>query len=132
MFFTIDEVIKQNRDIFKWYKNAQKLWDGILGKWDISKQTNIDGLANELWRMQLSFERNCGGRTIGQEIMVISGIVQFYNINVGFEQEWNTPVDNRLKKARNTYKAFQRSSCSMEVKFTAKAVARFYGLEEDY
>jgi hypothetical protein len=132
MFFTIDEIMKQNRDIFKWYKNARKIWEALLIKWDISKQSNIDGLANDLWKYQHSFERHCGGKTIGQEIMVITGIVQFYNVNVGFEQEWNTPNDHRLKKAINVYKAFQRSSCSMEVKFTAKNVAKSYGLETNY
>lgn len=132
MFFTIDSLLQQDRDIIKWYKNGKILWDQLLAKWDMSKQININHLANDLWRHQFDFESKCGGKSVGQEIMAIIGIVQFYNINTGFEPEWNRPNDYRLRKALNVYRAFQSSTCSTEVKFAAKRIAKLYGLEENY
>ncbi len=71
------------------------------------------------------FETNCGGRYVGQEIMVISGIARFYSTMLGFE------ANDDLDTARKIYRAIQKSYCSMEVKGHADTVAKSYGLLED-
>jgi hypothetical protein len=129
MHFSIEKLIQQNNDILAWYKNAQDLWDDIKKQYDLSDETKIMDLADTLHLKQHTFEHSCGGRSVGQEIMVIVGIAQFYTTQFGFDVGYDAEYDNRFEKALNVYKAFKRSNCSMEVKFHADDVARSYGLE---
>jgi hypothetical protein len=66
------------------------------------------------------FEANCGGRWVGQEVMVVSGLAGLYSSETGF--------DRNEKRARLLYDAFQSSYCSVEVKSIAEEVARSYDL----
>jgi len=132
MHFTIEKILEGDREILVWYKNALKLWDEILDKYKIQEDNLISELAKELWNYQLQFEHECGGRTIGQEVMVVSGIAQFYSTDVGFDIRWGERDDYRFEKARNLYTAIQQSMCSVEVKGYARDVARSYGLEEEW
>ena len=131
MHFTIEQLIHNNSDILEWYKRAKEIWNEIFKKFDPAKSENIDLLAKELFNKQLQFEHECGGRWIGQEIMVISGIAQFYSTDTGFDVRYDQEYDYRLEKARNLYQAFQLSYCSIEVKGHARNIAESYDLEED-
>jgi hypothetical protein len=71
---------------------------------------------------QMWFERNCGARWVGQEIMVVSGIGMLYSTKAGF--------GDNADRARVLYDAFQQSFCSIEVKSIAREVAESYGLLE--
>lgn len=128
MYFTFDELINGNPKIVDWYKNALQLWDDILKNYDIKETKQFGKLAKELFQKQSLFESKCGGRSTGKEIMAITGIIQFYNLTTGFEEEWDKENTFRKKKARNLYNAILFSGCSVEVKMTAKKVAKFYGL----
>lgn len=119
MHNTIEKLMLGDEDIVAHYRSARKLWSGIM---DEFPDINPKKLSKELTSKQLAFEHNCGGRWIGQEIMVISGIAQFYTISCGFG-------DNK-EKAIQVYKAFMMSYCSIEVKSVAEDVAKSYYLNE--
>ena len=119
-------------------REIEKFWNEIdpydtsliLKAYDLKETSQFGKLSMELFEKQVQFESRCGGRSTGKEIMAISGILQFYKINTGFETEWDQPNDFRKKKARNLYNALLFSGCSVEVKMTAKKIAKFYGLVE--
>jgi len=119
MKFTINHLLNKNQKIFEYYQTAKTHWKEILD--DIGFD-NVDELAKRLFTDQLWFEHNCGGRTLGQEVMAISGIAQFYDIYVGFE--------DTFKKAQYVYEAFASSFCSLEVKYYARETAVEYDIIE--
>lgn len=121
MHYTIELLLKKNEEIFSWYEKAAKRWRAIIRA--ESSPLDIDSLASTLTTEQSWFERNCGGRHIGQEIMVIVGIAQYYSTDDGF-------AGNDRIRARKIYKAFRRSYCSLEVKSHAKRIAEDYRLLE--
>jgi len=85
-------------------------------------------LALVLSSKQREFEHICPEQTdrwLGQEIMVVVGIVQFYWIATGFSSE-------NLGKQRRIYQAFRLSHCSLEIKALAEDVAQSYELMEDW
>jgi hypothetical protein len=129
MQYTIEALIQKNRDVVQWYINALDIWADIFRKIDPADEANIEILAKELSNRQLEFEHKCGTRWVGQEIMVITGIAQFYTTNFGFGVGYKEKYDKRKEKATNIYKAFKRSYCSVEVKFHADDIARNYDLE---
>jgi len=131
MFYTLNELMLGHSNVVNWYQDAIKLWSGILKDIDIKDSKTIGLLARELNIHQSRFEQACGDRSSGKEIMAITGIIQFYNINTGFEDEWDKKNTFRKKKAKNIYNAILFSGCSVEVKMTAKKVAKFYGLVGD-
>jgi hypothetical protein len=120
MHYTIELLIQGNQEVIGYYDKAKSKWIDILSTIDLNK---IEEFSNNLTILQLWFEHNCGGRWIGQEIMVISGICQFYNTQSGFGESKN--------RAINIYKAFMKSYCSIEVKGIAEEVAKSYYLLED-
>lgn len=120
MHHTIDLLLKQDENVLEYYQTALDKWKEIL---ESSDALSVEALAQRLFAEQLWFEHNCGTRWVGQEIMVITGISQFYDLSKGFE-------DN-LDKAILVYKAFMASYCSIEVKGVAKDVARSYYLLDE-
>jgi hypothetical protein len=126
MHYTIQKLIEGNTEVVNYYKRAKEIWDEINQKIDIKNESNIKTLAQDLTHRQIvDFEHDCGGRNIGQEIMAWYGIAQYYTVEDGFGSE-----PDRLQSAKNVYEAFQRSSCSLEVKSAANDAAKFYDLEE--
>ncbi|HHG3121897.1 hypothetical protein [Vibrio parahaemolyticus] len=120
MHNTIEKLMLGDEDIVAHYSAARKLWEEIMDKFP---DVNPSALSKELTSKQLIFEHSCGGRWIGQEIMVISGITQFYTISCGFGEN--------KEKAIKVYKAFMMSYCSIEVKGVAQDVAKSYYLNEE-
>ncbi|EJD6402369.1 hypothetical protein M0H77_RS19605 [Providencia rettgeri] len=117
MRYTIERLISADQEIITYYSKALKLWETILeAKPDYKK------LSKSLPSDQLLFEQHCGGRWIGQEIMVITGITQFYKTEDGFGE--------RKESAMLVYKAISSSYCSMEVKSVTEQVAKYYFLTE--
>lgn len=125
MYYTIQKLIEGDNEVINYYQEAKKIWKKISDKIEIQDELNIKTLAQELTNRQMSFEYRCGGRYIGQEIMAWYGIAQYYTVEDGFGSELD-----RLQSAKNVYEAFQRSSCSLEVKNAANNVAKFYDLDE--
>lgn len=130
MFFTLDEIMKGNSQVLNWYEGALNLWKEILKHYDLKDSSEYGKLSKVLFENQFKFEQKCGGRSIGKEIMAVSAIIQFYNINTGFEDEWDKPTEHRQKQAKTLFNAIQFSTCSLEVKSHAKRIAKIYGLIE--
>lgn len=119
MHSTIEALVNGDRSVVQHYARAKQLWDEILASPDAA---NVDALSQRLSSAQFRFENECGGRWVGQEIMVIVGIAQFYSTVAGF--------DGNVKRARLVYDALRASHCSMEVKGHAERVAESYSLLE--
>lgn len=114
---TVNWLIRGRREVLDYYSRALEIWSDIqrdLGFDDVER------LAAQLRGYQMQFETECGGRFEGQEVMLVSGIAQFYNPEQGFE-------DNQ-EQARNLTRAIVRSGCSIEVKHGAVELAHLYGL----
>jgi hypothetical protein len=120
MHYTVELLVRGDRNVSEFYRAAVGRWKEI---WSRPNVKDVVYLATTLSDEQLWFERNCGGRWIGQEIMVVSGIGLLYSTGAGFE--------DKADRARLLYDAFQRSYCSVEVKSIAREVAESYGLLEE-
>ena len=119
--YTLEKLINGQADIVENYNNARELWAEIVQS-DAFNTT--DSLAEELTMRQLQFEQNCGGRWIGQEIMALTGIGQFYSSEIGF--------DATHEEAIKVKEAFARSYCSLEVKWHAEKAVKIFSLTENF
>lgn len=119
MHYTIEMLVNGNSEILEFYRKAKHRWKKILNE---NQNANSNELSKVLTNEQLWFEYNCGTRWIGQEIMVVTGITQFYSTDSGF--------DERKDQALLVYNAFMNSYCSIEVKGAANSVAKNYYLIE--
>jgi len=117
MHYSLEMLVQGKREIVDFYQIATDRWGEI---WSREASRDLGSLANLLPSEQMWFERHCGGRWIGQEVMVVSGLAGMYTTEAGF--------DHQLDKARLLYDALQSSYCSVEVKSIAEEVARSYGL----
>lgn len=117
MHYSVEMLVRGQDKIVKYYEEAAKHWREI---WAREDALDLAKLAKMLTSEQMWFEDNCGGRWVGQEVMVVSGLVGLYSTEVGF--------DGNLEKAHLLYDAFQTSFCSIEVKSIAEEVARSYDL----
>ena len=119
MHYTIEMLINGNSEVLTHYVAANNMWSEIF---EDPENRSVNGMAHSLGVKQFWFERNCGGRWIGQEIMVVVGISRFYSSARGF--------DGSANKALLVYDAFMQSSCSLELKGHARRVAASYDLLE--
>ena len=117
---TIEELIKGNGEIANFYRLARERGDGILG--NAGRPIDVTKLADRLRDEQLWFEKNCGGRHIGQEVMAVVGIAHLTSEPDGFGE--NAPT------ALAVANAFEASMCSVEVKSMAMRVAALYDVIE--
>ena len=118
MHFVINLLMSGDRNVATYFESAKNKWIEL-----IQSNSSVEDLARTLSSAQFWFETNCGGRWEGQEIMVISGITQFYSIEDGF--------GDRKHKALEVYNALMRSQCSLEVKGEADRIAKIYYLFEE-
>ena len=117
MHYSVELLIQGKSEVVGYYQAATGHWREI---WSRPESRDLPSFAKLLTSEQFWFEHNCGGRWIGQEIMVVSGIAGLYTTAAGF--------DDKLARARLLYDAFQSSYCSIEVKSIAEEVARSYDL----
>lgn len=118
MHNTIEMLIKGEKPVEEYYRRAMRLWQGLL-KDDPSHAE----LAERIGSAQMAFERECGGRWEGQEVMAVVGIAQFYSTLDGF--------NDRAMKAKAVYDALLASNCSIEVHGHARRVAESYYLQDE-
>lgn len=118
--YTCIELIKSSPDISQHYTTAVQIWQQIKDSYNFR---NSIALAEELNKRQSQFERECGGKWLGQEIMVIVGIGQFWNHHIGF--------DATLEDALKVKEAFLLSNCSVEVKWHVEKVSAIFYLKDD-
>ena len=118
--YTCIELIEGKLDISRHYTNACKIWKQIKEGYNFRESI---ALAEELNKRQSQFEQECGGKWLGQEIMVIVGIGQFWNHHIGF--------DATLKDVLKVKEAFHLSNCSVEVKGHVEKVCAIFYLKGD-
>lgn len=119
MHYTTELLIQGDKNILRYYSAALERWSGILAKY---ANKSSEELAKELSSQQFWFENHCGSRWVGQEIMVITGITQFYTTELGFDESRHL--------ALKVYRAFIQSYCSLEVKGVAEDIAKSYYLND--
>lgn len=117
MHYSLEMLVQGKSEVVDFYRTAAQRWSMI---WKQKESHELSSLAKMLTSEQSWFEKNCGGRWIGQEVMVVSGLAGLYTTAAGFDAE--------LPRARLLYDAFQSSYCSVEVKSIAEEVARSYDI----
>ncbi len=117
MEYTIEALVKSDPEIALHYARGAKRWVVILrgDPYEVSLAMRIP--IEQLW-----FEKHCGGRYLGQEVMAVTGIAHLYTTADAFG-------DNR-ETARRVSDAIQASTCSAEVKGVAERMAHLYLDEE--
>ncbi len=93
---TIEALVTGNREIMGFYQRSIEHWQQILRE---TQPLDDSTLAGRLLSGQFLFEQSCGGKYLGQEIMVLTGVAQFYSTTDGFGE-------NR-EKALIVLKAFE-------------------------
>ncbi len=106
LILTVERLIEGDLNIVEYYNRAREIWEEILSR---PEAEDVDGLATILGSRQRDFERECGGRFLGQEIMAVVGIRQFYS-SAGGDPENLDPQNLRMVEL--VREAFRRSSCS--------------------
>jgi hypothetical protein len=119
MHYSLELLVQGKSEVVSFYQAAAEHWREI---WSREESNDLASLADLLTSEQRWFERHCGGRWVGQEVMVVSGLAGLYTTESGF--------DDNLPRARLLYDAFLSSYCSVEVKSMAEKVARSYDLLE--
>ena len=99
MHYSVEMLVRGRAEVVEYYRVAAERWGEI---WHRPDAHDLARLSKMLSSEQMWFERNCGGRWVGQEVMVVSGLAGLYSTEVGF--------DDRLEQARLLYDAFQTSS----------------------
>lgn len=117
MHYSLEMLTRGNSKVIEHYKSAADRWKEI---WARPESHKLAPFAKLLTTEQSWFEDHCGGRWVGQEVMVVSGIAGLYTTFSGF--------DDKLPQALLLYDAFLSSYCSVEVKSIAEEVAQSYGL----
>jgi hypothetical protein len=114
MHYTI-EALLNGQQVTERYRAARDHWRSVLRNVDA---TDPDAIAEAAEAEQMWFEHNCGGRYIGQEIMAVAGIAQYYTTATGF--------DENLPKAKAMYEGLLQSKCSVEIHGHARDMAKLF------
>lgn len=117
MYFTNEMLIHGEHKVIEYYKTARERWSIILSETDFYHHVN---LSQRLVNEQYWFENYCGGRWVGQEVMVIVGLTMFYTTRSGYGSNY--------QKALFIYQSIMQSYCSVEVKNLAQKLAQDYAL----
>lgn len=119
---TIEKLIKNERDILDSYQKVKAEWDTLLSDFNWGSDEAVNELSRELPSFQLKIEQIVGDRWLGQEVMVVVGIGQFYSTKLGFH--------GKEDKVKITYDAILSSMCSVEVHGYARSIGRMYHVDE--
>jgi hypothetical protein len=118
---TIERLLGGDTGVPVYFQKARQKWTELF---EAKADASQIAWARWLTDQQIPFfEKQCGGREEGQEIMAWSGFGTLYG-GGGF-------TDQNRKLAIKLVKAFAASTCSAEVKSCAKSAARSYSLEEE-
>lgn len=117
MYFTNEMLISGEPKVLHYYQVARERWNQILQETDLSQPLL---LSQKLTNEQFWFEHHCGGKAVGQEIMVVTGLTMLYSTQAGYGEYYN--------HAYFIYQSFMQSYCSIEVKNMAQKLAQDYAL----
>lgn len=114
---TIRWILQGDGRLLAYYQRALQIWGELAADPGFADPKR---LAAAVQARQTQFELECGDRSLGREVLVISGLGQFYKTETGFE--------DRLETARNVARAIMISACSQDVKQHTVNVAQLYSL----
>ncbi|PEF30379.1 hypothetical protein CON39_11960 [Bacillus thuringiensis] len=114
MISTVTALLDGKEGILACYQEAKQIWEKI---WADPKSETVEGLSDLIFFHQSTFEHSCGGRYLGQEVMVLSSFMMFYDIGAGFEG--NEEKVERLKEA------FNKAHVSFEIESMAQKFAKY-------
>ena len=121
MHETLEELLKGDDDIVGFYVTAKEKWPELFQS---MQQDPVQDWARWLTVQQVAFfERQCGGRRLGQEVMVWSSFAVLYSTQVGF--------GGNKALAIKLVEAFAKSGCSVEVKSKVRKALISYDLDCD-
>jgi hypothetical protein len=115
MHYTVEKLMYSQEAVQAYFVAAKNKWSELLSDIDT---VDLEDLATRLSSAQFWFEKNCGGRFPGQEVMAWSGFGYLYRTSDGFGE--------REEQAVKLQQAFKNSMCSLEVKSHAKKAAGSY------
>ena len=118
MLYSLELLVLGRREVARHFREARKRW---LENYVTMKKLPTDEIARELGSEQMWFEQNCGGHHFGQEVMVWSAIATFYSTRYGWRP-------SRERFVRKLIEAFEKSHCSIEVKYEMQDAASTYHL----
>jgi len=120
MHLTI-EALREGESVSAYWRAAFAKWRDLLKAIDT---TRIADLAEAIGEAQREFfERECGGRSMGQEVMAWSAIAYFHDAE-------EASFGDDAERARKVYDAIQLSHASLDVKVHAERAAITYDLFE--
>lgn len=122
---TLEKLINGDSNIVGSYIRIKRKWDEILNNFDWNDYEATSKLSTKVSYYQIPMEQLAGERWLGQEIMVIVGIGQFYRTDLGFDAE-------TVKRAKIVRDAFLMSYCSLEVKSIAEEIGVLYQVDSYY
>lgn len=114
-----DELKAGNRHVADAFAELEVLWSAELA--GIAEMSD-DDLAEKLSALQSKVEKICGSRNLGKAIMPWSAHAHLYSAKMGYED--NGPQAAKLARA------FQKTTCSSEVKSGAKDAAEVYSVAD--
>lgn len=116
----IDELKSGNTQIPEMFANLESMWSEKLHNIeDMSEET----LSDVLSQIQMEVERICdNSRYLGKAIMPWSAFSHLYSADVGYEGKGS----QALKLSR----AFEQSTCSLEVKSGAREASKVYNVSD--
>lgn len=121
MHLTI-EALREGASFATYWQAGFATWRELLR--DVGA-VKLGDLAARIGDAQMEhFERRCGGRALGQEIMAWTGVAYYFDA-----EEGNFGDD--VERARKVFDALQLSHASIEVKVHAERAAITYDLLED-
>lgn len=121
MHRTIEKLMANEEPVGEYFVAAKQKWADMLA--DIT-EVSVAELADRLTSEQSWFERHCGGRWDGYEVMVWSGFGSIYDVTLGYERDGLGRAE-----AVKLAEAFASCMCSVEIKGIARDVAASYHLE---
>jgi hypothetical protein len=119
---TLEKLIQGDYEIVESFIAVKKMWDEIVKSFEWNDSDALNKMSRILSNKQIAMEVAAGERWLGQEIMVIVGIGQFYSTRIGF--------DTNFKKAKLVRDAFLISYCSLEVKGLAEEIGELYSVND--
>lgn len=119
---TLEKLIAGDSEIIEAYQKVKAKWSEILQDFDFESKDAVEKMAELVSFWQIPMEHIAGERWLGQEIMVIVGIGQFYSTKIGF--------DANIKEVLTVYNGFLTSMCSLEVKYHAETIGRLYNIND--
>ena len=117
----VDKLIKGDHSIVDNFVAVKQKWDEVLKDFNWDASDTLDKMVKIVSTQQIPFEDIVGDTWLGQEIMVLVGIGQFYSVVNGFYDR-NTMIVKLIRDA------VFKSSYSTEVKSLANELFEFYSI----